>query len=726
MPGQVRSGQIIGEREERMWFLQQQYPEMAHAHALVYRLLGRHSVERLREGLQEILKAPEYRVRYRFGDEGVLRRHDEMKVATPVLWRVQSSREAMEAILNLQETSWDLAEEAPLRCCLLLTPEATMLGLVAHRVLEAAVPTGWFQPFANFLQELETAPGGFDTGLVEMTDEEAEAAPRRDAETHHGTAAGDGDIRDLLLEAFRQALGAPEMMADDDFFDFGGHSLIATRIIGQLLNVHGIEVHLNDLFSYPTAAALAEHARRLLGSRQHEPSAPAAPDTPVPLALAQRSLWKVYEAFGFNEIFNIPFALRFLDPVNEPAFKRAFLDLLERHPGLRTLFVQRDGQVWQEVVPCNASSLYKWFWFSHETHLSELAVEASYRFDLARELPFRIRFMHDESSGQQVVSLLFHHIVLDEWSVNLMMEELEHAYRARVEGNVPSWQHQPPSFQAFALKQHAAGVSQAHLAYWTENLRDAPRGKPLPAPEASSVREEPSSSTGGWAEYKLAQDVSRGLYVLAKRNGASLFNVVYAAIAASIHYLGALDELVIGTSASGRNDADFFDTIGYFTTVVAHRIAFPPNLTLAGLITQVKGTINESMPYSDIPIDLVEEALNGGAEQGGDRMFEVFIQLHAKNKLNGAFRLQGGECIEFRQIDPEKSESLLGLQFEVLEEMIEGDESVRIMMSYRADHYGPEQVERIRLTVGETLARFARTPDDEVRLGRLEPRLVVS
>ncbi|TFH87226.1 chromosome condensation protein [Billgrantia azerbaijanica] len=727
--GSRERGRPAGEHEQRMWLLQQQYPEAVHAHALTYRLVGRPDVDPLNAAVQEALRAPELNVRYRFGEDGVLRRLSAEGAADgPSLtcMSVESTSEAMEALVRRQERPWDLAEEAPLRCCLLLTPDAAILGLIVNRVIDMTASAAWLQRFASFVQGEGAAPGGFGSALSGWSQQETEtdvSAPYQEAVAGRDTAVGGSEILDLLLEAFRQALDAPDMTADDDFFDLGGHSLIATRIIGRLLSEQGIEVHLNDLFSYPTAAALAEHARHLPRAEGQEQGGAVVRSEMhrVPLSLAQRSLWKVYAAFGFNQIFNIPFALRFLDCVDEAAFKHAFLDLLERHPGLRTLFHQHDGQVWQEVVPFDEVLRYEWFWYSHESRGVPLKAEASHRFDLARELPLRIRFLIDEETGEQIVSLLFHHIVLDEWSVNLMMEELEQAYRDRVAGNQPAWRQQPLPFHEFALRQHAAGVNQAHLDYWTERLRGAPPPKPLRADSATARGAgELASSAGGWVEFKLERDVAAGLYGLAKRNGASLFNVVYAAIAASIQHLGALDEIVIGTSASGRTDADFFDTIGYFTTVVAHRIGFPETMTLAGLITQVKHTINESMPHADIPIDLVEEALATGTERGRDRMFEVFIQLHAKNKLNGAFTLRDGKRLEFRQIDPEKDESLLGLQFEVLEEVVEGENDVRVMMSYRADHYGPEQVERIKQSVDETFTRFARVTDAEIPLASLQ------
>jgi len=113
-----------------------------------------------------------------------------------------------------------------------------------------------------------------------------------------------------------------------------------------------------------------------------------------------------------------------------------------------------------------------------------------------------------------------------------------------------------------------------------------------------------------------------------------------------------------------------------------------------------------SAKYTDIPIDLMEEAL--GMEPGRDHLFEVFIQIHAKNKLNGAINGPGGSQIRFRQIDPDKHESLLGLQFEVMKEEIDKERSIRVLMSYRSDHYTPQQVERLRKTTSDVFASFSK------------------
>ncbi len=529
-------------------------------------------------------------------------------------------------------------------------------------------------------------------------------------------------IRSAILMEFRDALATPDLKADDDFFDFGGHSLVATRIIGRLLHNHGIEVRFNDLFGNPTADALAQHAhviedvKQAVGNGSVEITTGNTDAAVTPLALAQMSLWKIYSAFGYSEIFNLPFALDFLDVVDEDVFEAAFRDLMIRHEALRTLYVEgEDGEVLQKVVPATELESFKWFWRSEESKDTDRNTEAVYCFDLERELPVRLRFLTDPETGRQILSFLFHHLALDEWSVNLIMDELVEAFRARSTKEEPVFSGAPVPFHDFARKQVQAGVNSDHLGYWTEMLRDAPRELVLFSGDTAAPEDaDADSAAGGWVEMRLAHETSEGLYTLAKENSASLFNVVYAAISAALQKLGSLSDLVIGTSASGRTDADFFDTVGYFTTVVAHRVRFGEELTVGGLVTDVKELINGSLPYTDVPIDLVESAL--GMTPGKDHLFDVFIQIHAQNKLNGNLPAPDGSQIAFRQVDPDKHDSHLALQFEVMEEVIDGGRSIRVLMSYQAKRYSAAQVETIRDTVS---AMFEHFVEDGASLERL-------
>ncbi len=191
-------------------------------------------------------------------------------------------------------------------------------------------------------------------------------------------------VSEIILEEFRNTLAEPEMSQHDDFFDFGGHSLLATRIIGNLLNKHGIEIQFNDFFKSPSAADLAQYA--LVKSAKTEKTTLQSVDQ-APLTLAQDFLWQAYSAFDFSPIYNLPFAVEFLEEINEDVFFQAFTDIVERHAGLRTIFNSANGQTYQQVIPTSELQQFKWFWNSAESKDATLASEASYKFDLTRELP---------------------------------------------------------------------------------------------------------------------------------------------------------------------------------------------------------------------------------------------------------------------------------------------------------------------------------------------------
>lgn len=617
--------------------------------------------------------------------------------------------------LRLGKVQTETVRLAPLHCDFDLV---LALGISCDNKLLLELTTGErLSPYiAGWLLEQFTASLGHDINIAVTT------TPTESVVNEFTPQRGERErIAALIAEAFGAALSRANFSIHDDFFDFGGHSLIATRVIGQLKTEHQVEVHINDLFSQPTAWGLAEHAI------SHSNSLPVQVQNEVqpmrhhaPLSFAQASLWKAYAAFGYNELFNIPFALRFLDPVDETLFGLAFEDVMRRYSVLRTRFVIEGDTVEQHVVPESELSQYRWFWRSEETgqvdRQTALNQEASHVFDLSRELPVRLRFVRDPNSGLQYLSFLFHHVVLDEWSVNVLMDDLREAYQARASGSTPQWRAQPLPFSEYAARQHERGFDESHLAYWLKQFEGVPLDAPL-LPELQNQPDAEPSDAGGWVEFKLDTSVALGLNQLARQQGASLFNVVYAAISLALKKLGAPSQLIVGTPASGRLDAEFFDTVGYFTTLAMHVVHFDRAESVAELIAQVKNTINESLDYSDVPIDWVEDALLG-ERTDKHHLFEVMIQLHAKNKLHGEL-MSAQQAVRFEQVDPEKSESALGLQFEVMEERVGGEDRVRVLMSYRSDQYGDTQVKTLTETTQRMLARFAEPNAEQTLLCEL-------
>jgi acyl carrier protein len=64
-----------------------------------------------------------------------------------------------------------------------------------------------------------------------------------------------------VTEIWQEVLQVHRIGANDNFFDLGGHSLMATQIISRIREAFEVDVPLVSLFENPTIAGLAAMIR---------------------------------------------------------------------------------------------------------------------------------------------------------------------------------------------------------------------------------------------------------------------------------------------------------------------------------------------------------------------------------------------------------------------------------------------------------------------------------
>ncbi|MFF3441998.1 acyl carrier protein [Streptosporangium sp. NPDC002721] len=65
-------------------------------------------------------------------------------------------------------------------------------------------------------------------------------------------------VQRALADDWALLLGLDAVGPDDDFFEAGGHSLVAVQIVARIRARHGVEVPVADVFTYPTVGELAQ------------------------------------------------------------------------------------------------------------------------------------------------------------------------------------------------------------------------------------------------------------------------------------------------------------------------------------------------------------------------------------------------------------------------------------------------------------------------------------
>ncbi len=442
-----------------------------------------------------------------------------------------------------------------------------------------------------------------------------------------------------------------------------------------------------------------------------------------PLSYNQQGIWFLYQLAPESSVYNVNFAARIGSDIDVPAMRRAFQTLVDRHPALRTTFPVHFGKPVQRVnqaqkVHFKEADSSAWSLEELNTRLLE---EAYRPFDLERGPLLRVT-LFTRSAREHILLLVVHHIVIDFWSLAILLDELSALYPAEsagVKALLPPLNLQYTDYVRWQFEMLASPEGDRLWAYWREQLAGQ-----LPILQLRTDRPRPRIPTYRGASHDFTMDarLSSGLKALAKAHGATLYMVLLAAFQVLLSYHTSQEDLLVGSPMVGRSRAEFEGIVGLFTNPVVLRANLSGNPTFREFLAQVRRTVLSALEHQDYPTVLLVERLRPPRDLSHPPLCQVMFVLDKAHRI----AQQGGSGLVAAETGLRMNPGGLVLESVPLERraatldlvllIIETDESLAASMRYNTDLFDAATIARMSQHFGILLRRIIQEPTSNLEV----------
>ncbi|MCU0533546.1 MAG: condensation domain-containing protein [Hydrococcus sp. Prado102] len=259
-------------------------------------------------------------------------------------------------------------------------------------------------------------------------------------------------------------------------------------------------------------------------------------------------------------IIQIRYSLR--GRLNISAFERAWQQIIERHTVLRTSFYWEDIDNPLQVVYKQVNlPLKQYDWrdiepVEQQQRLNEFILcDRKQGFDLSQECLMRLTLIR---LGDDVYEFIWskHHLIMDGWSVPVVLKEFVQTYEAFAKGQHISLEPSRP-FRDYIDWLQQQDISKTE-AFWRQTLKEVKEPTSLKNLEIDNVCDPRSASAGNRKErydeeqIKLSTATTAALQSLAKQHQLTLNTIVQGAWAILLGRYSCQNEVVYGCTVSGR------------------------------------------------------------------------------------------------------------------------------------------------------------------------------
>ena len=547
-----------------------------------------------------------------------------------------------------------------------------------------------------FLDDLPVSPNGKI---------DKHSLPKPDFESHSELKTVVNPIESLIIETWRSVLNVEHVTIHTNFFEAGGHSLIATQLIARLRKVLDKDVPLRAVFEYPTVSEFLKYVKLDSKNAYPLPLIVPQPETvKAPLSASQHQLWLIEQLSGDHSPYHMMMGFKCIGTLQVDVLQKAFQALVERHSILRTTY-----DVSKPVQIIHQASFVKL-----NTHdLSALGLEEAYREVYKAiqtfvaqpqdiyNLPVLYIHIYQVAANESVLLITLHHIAADGWSQVIFEHEIRESYTAYLQNisvDLPELEFQYSDYAHWQNDLLENNMLSSQLHYWMEYLKDAPSFLNLPT---DFNRPAIQTFNGAVNIYTIDQPVSVKIQDFAKEHYVTPFIVLLSTFNLLLWSYTDQKDLLVGIPVSHRPNPEMEKLIGFFVNTMVVRTKIHPQVTFIDVLNDVRNSIINGHANNDVPFEYIIEHLDIRRDISRNPLFQVMFLLN--HTSDTGLQLPDLEIIA---LDIQSNSS----KFELTLAVEELNQEYRCNWEYNTDLFSHETIENFHRMFITLLEQVLNTP----------------
>ena len=434
-----------------------------------------------------------------------------------------------------------------------------------------------------------------------------------------------------VMTVWKELLGIDDIDPTSSFFELGGDSIWAARMLARIREKTGVDISIGTLYTYPSIKDLLtviEAAQKTTQNSKRSEPVRSDKISGLTLSSSQQRLWFLHQLEPNSPAFNLAAEFEITGPFDADIAHKTIDKIINRHDSLRTTFIQsNDGPLIQinqkidypfEIIDFSCEKIK-----DDSLWINEIRSRSIKCYDLQTGPLIRILLIR-LSEKQHILTVMTHHIISDGWSMGVFLKDFANFYDSIVnakQSSLPELAYRFADYAKWQSEQYAS-INNTNLEYWKHILSG-----PLPILELPSDKMRPPtlSYVGSSVHFSLSKETSQKLEILTRKEQTTIFSSLLSIFYILLARYSGQSDIIIGAPVANRNDVEVEKLFGFFLNMMPLRIQVQRDQTFSKLLQHIKEVVHDAFAHQDIPFNVLVETIKPQRDLSHPPIFQVIF-----------------------------------------------------------------------------------------------------